>query len=111
MLETTGLPGVLAQARREPSAFLAMNAHTGISCGPDLKDSCAYRPPGDGTSCNSVTPSPGGESGQLLQSFLTFAAARRRRVVGVQLTHADAELYAQIGFRVNQLGANYARAR
>ena len=47
---------------------------------------------------------------ELLKSFVQFAAARRRRIVTVQLGASDAELYSRRGFTVNQLGASYARS-
>jgi lysylphosphatidylglycerol synthetase-like protein (DUF2156 family) len=46
--------------------------------------------------------------GELLTRFTEFAAARRMRVVAIQLQRADAEKYADAGFVVNQVGASYA---
>ena len=49
-----------------------------------------------------------GDRAALLGAFVADAAARRRRVVAVQLQEQDAELYAGHDFVVNQLGASYA---
>jgi lysylphosphatidylglycerol synthetase-like protein (DUF2156 family) len=53
---------------------------------------------------------PADDADELLAAFMAFAEAQGRRVSAVQLRAADAERYARAGFRVNQLGASYARS-
>jgi lysylphosphatidylglycerol synthetase-like protein (DUF2156 family) len=45
---------------------------------------------------------------ELLRRFLAFAKDQDRGVVAIQLQRADADVYAEHGFTVNQVGASYA---
>ncbi|MFD0381519.1 phosphatidylglycerol lysyltransferase domain-containing protein [Streptomyces stramineus] len=45
---------------------------------------------------------------ELQSRFLEHAHRNGRRVVGVQLQREDAELFAELGLTVNQVGASYA---
>lgn len=45
---------------------------------------------------------------ELLWAFREFAHGQDRRIIGIQLQRADAEIYVRNGFTVNQVGASYA---
>jgi lysylphosphatidylglycerol synthetase-like protein (DUF2156 family) len=44
----------------------------------------------------------------LIHEFRDHARANRRKIVGIQLQRADAELYAAEGFTLNQVGSSYS---
>lgn len=46
---------------------------------------------------------------ELLRGFVEFAEEQGVTIVGVQLQRADAEIYTEFGFTVNQIGASWAR--
>ena len=91
------------------SGFLTLNEGTRRYADPAIDGFVAYRPAGRRHAiqlCGPVAEAP--DRAALLRSFLCWAAAERRRVTAVQLTRADAALYASHGFTVNQLGASYS---
>lgn len=102
---------VLARHAQNPSAFLALNQDTQRFTVPDIDGLIAYRSAGRRhlVQLGGVFADPA-DQGRLLDQFLAFAHRQRRRVVAVQLLRDDAERYANHGFTVNQLGADYARA-
>lgn len=108
--ELAAAAGVLARHAHNPSAFLALNQDTKHFRIPGFDGLIAYRPAGRRTlvQLGGVFAAPPDQE-TLLAAFLRSAATQRRRVVTVQLTDQDTELYARHGFTVNQLGANYAR--
>lgn len=91
-----------------PSAFLAVNDGNSYFIEPGLPGVVVYRAAGSFlvqfggpfTSTDSYD--------ELLRAFRDFAHGQDRRIVGIQLQRADAELYACNGFTVNQVGASYA---
>ncbi|MCQ4118937.1 bifunctional lysylphosphatidylglycerol flippase/synthetase MprF [Rhodococcus tibetensis] len=44
----------------------------------------------------------------LLEEFSAHCASHRRRIVAIQVGEQDADAYAQLGFRLNQIGSSYA---
>ncbi len=103
--------GVLARHAHNPSAFLALNDGTLRFTAPGIDGFIAYRLGGRRTVVQlGGAFADRAEQPALVSAFVEFARSQRRRVVAVQLTRPDAELYAAHGFTVNQFGANYARA-
>jgi lysylphosphatidylglycerol synthetase-like protein (DUF2156 family) len=109
--ETDSVAGILARRAENPSAFLALNDETLRFTVPGIDGVIAYRLAGRRTvvQLGGVFADPADQAA-LLASFVERARAQRRRVVAVQLMRPDAVLYAEHGFTVNQLGADYARA-
>jgi lysylphosphatidylglycerol synthetase-like protein (DUF2156 family) len=92
-----------------PSAFLATNRDTLCFRVPGIDGLIAYRCAGR----RYVVIAAGiaaahSERTQLLDCFLSWASSQRRKVIAVQMLRDDAELLAQRGFRVNQIGASYS---
>lgn len=91
-----------------PSAFLALNSGNSYYTEAGIDGVIAYRQSGRHlVQFGGPFVAPDAAE-QLLAGFRSFARGRRRRIVAVQLQHADADLYARAGFTVNQLGASYA---
>ena len=109
--EPDTVAGVLARHAENPSAFLALNDETLRFTLPGIDGIIAYRLAGSRTvvQLGGVFADPADQS-TLLTAFIELATVQRRRVVAVQLLRPDATLYAEHGFVVNQLGADYARA-
>lgn len=109
--EVADAAAILGRHASNPSAFLALNAETSRFRVPGIDGLIAYR-----TAGGRVVVQLGGafadpaDEGRLLDEFLAFAAAGRRRVVAIQLLRPEAERYAARGFTVNQIGASYARS-
>jgi lysylphosphatidylglycerol synthetase-like protein (DUF2156 family) len=100
---------ILSRHAENPSAFLALNAHTKRFTVPGVEGLIAYREAGThhlvqlgGVFADDAA------ADLLLEAFLAYARAARRRVVAVQLMPGDTARYAAHGFRVEQLGASYA---
>jgi lysylphosphatidylglycerol synthetase-like protein (DUF2156 family) len=49
-----------------------------------------------------------GRQRDLVREFREHARSKRRKIVGIQLQRADAELYAAEGFTINQVGSSYS---
>jgi lysylphosphatidylglycerol synthetase-like protein (DUF2156 family) len=93
------------------SAFLAFNRHTRHFRAAGDRGLVAYRPAGRRHVAQLFGPiAPISERRRLLTEFRGWARQEGRRVMAVQLTRADAELYAAEGFVVNQLGSSYSIA-
>lgn len=91
-----------------PSAYLAFNRGNEYFAADDGDGFVCYRPHG-GCWFQFGGPFTSGEQRAPLQAaFLDAARAAGRKVVGVQLQRADAELFAALGHTVNQVGASYA---
>lgn len=99
---------VLAARSDNPSAFLALNKGNMQFTDDGRAGVVVYRPAGRYLMQFGGPFAAAADYAPLLESFLRFAAAQRRRVVAVQLQHRDAEQYARHGFTVNQMGASYA---
>ncbi|WP_331734506.1 DUF2156 domain-containing protein [Streptomyces sp. NBC_00887] len=91
-----------------PSSFLAMNTGNELFTLPDTDGIVVYRraarhlvqfggPFAAPDSCE-----------RLLTAFDRYAREQELRVVAVQLQRADAEIYARMGWTVNQMGASWA---
>jgi lysylphosphatidylglycerol synthetase-like protein (DUF2156 family) len=108
-LQTVG--GALARHAENPSAFLALNQSTRHFTSDGIDGVIAYRPAGRSTivQLGGVFADPCDQP-VLLDRFIAFARAERRRIAAVQLLRPDAELYAGAGFTVNQFGTDYARS-
>lgn len=91
-----------------PSSFLALNQGNRYFTEPGLPGLVVYRESGRYLIQFGGPFTMPETSGELLDAFLAFAAARRRRVLGVQLQQEDVEAYSERGFRINQIGASYA---
>jgi lysylphosphatidylglycerol synthetase-like protein (DUF2156 family) len=91
------------------SGFLTLNEGTRRYADRQLDGFIAYRLAGRRHALQLCGPvAEASDRAPLLRSFLRWAAAERRRVTAVQLTREDADLYAEHGFTVNQLGASYS---
>lgn len=99
---------VLKAYADNPSAFLALNRDNMYFSAPGLDGVIVYRRAGRHLIQFGGPFADEGHRDRLLREFLAYAAARRCRVVALQLQRADAELYATEGFTVNQLGSSYA---
>ncbi|GGO90690.1 bifunctional lysylphosphatidylglycerol flippase/synthetase MprF [Wenjunlia tyrosinilytica] len=107
----TGTDSVLRSLREygeNPSAFLALNTGNEYFTDPSLEGVVAYRRAGRHLIQFGGPFAPEGGQEALLRAFLDFAKESRRRVVAIQLQRSDAELYAESGFTVNQVGASYS---
>jgi len=99
---------VLERYADNPSAFLALNQGNEYYTHPDFEGFVCYRPYGRRW-IQFGGPFTDPKSRKELQSrFLEHAHRSGRRIVGVQLQLADAELCAELGLTVNQIGASYA---
>ncbi|MGW4059304.1 bifunctional lysylphosphatidylglycerol flippase/synthetase MprF [Amycolatopsis sp. NPDC004747] len=91
-----------------PSAFLALNEGNEYFHADGIEGFVCYRPHGRRW-IQFGGPFTGAGSRKELQSrFLDSAHAHGRKVIGVQLQRSDAELLAELGLTVNQVGASYA---
>ncbi|WP_329448604.1 DUF2156 domain-containing protein (plasmid) [Streptomyces sp. NBC_01426] len=91
-----------------PSAFLALNRGNEYFTFTGIEGFICYRPHGRRwiQFGGPFTGEPGRR--ELQSRFLEHAHRKGRRVVGVQLQREDAELFAELGLTVNQVGASYA---
>ncbi|MEU9857874.1 DUF2156 domain-containing protein [Streptomyces sp. NPDC047974] len=90
-----------------PSAFLAVNEGNSYFEGAG-KGVIAYREAGRYLIQFGGAFAPEGRQRDLVREFRAYARSTRRRIVGIQLQRADAELYAAEGFTVNQVGSSYS---
>lgn len=100
---------VLRRRGEHSSGFLTLNAAIERHVAPGIDGYVAYRRAGRRhvlQLCGPVAASQ--DRTALLRSFLRWADDEGRRVTAVQLARADVALYAQHGFRVDQLGASYS---
>lgn len=95
----------LAVHSDNPSAFLALNCGNEFFRDDRYEGACAYRRSGRYVLQFGGPFAAAGDRAGLLDAFVAQAGPR---VVAVQLQREDAELYAERGFTVNQLGASYA---
>jgi lysylphosphatidylglycerol synthetase-like protein (DUF2156 family) len=95
----------LAVHSDNPSSFLALNSGNEYFQDERFSGACAFRRSGRYVLQFGGPFAAPENRAELLDAF---AAQAGRRLVAVQLQQADAELYAEHGFTVNQLGASYA---
>ncbi|GHA46021.1 hypothetical protein GCM10010372_52410 [Streptomyces tauricus] len=98
----------LGEYAENSSAFLALNTGNEYFTRPGSAGVVVYRRAGRYLIQFGGPLAAESERPELLAAFLEFAAARRRRVVAVQLQGEDVELHARAGFTVNQIGCSYA---
>ncbi|MDQ3934868.1 MAG: DUF2156 domain-containing protein [Actinomycetota bacterium] len=91
------------------SGFLTFNREMRHFRSAGCEGLVAYRPMGRRHLVQLCGPISAPEHREaVLDEFLEWAAAQRRRVAAVQLRPVDAGLYARRGFSVNQLGCSYS---
>lgn len=102
---------ILTRYADHPSAYLAINRETRHFTAPDCEGMIAYRFAGARyvVIVAGIMAAPA-QRAALLERFLEWARAQRRKVIAVQFFRDDAELLVQRGFRVNQIGASYSVA-
>lgn len=99
---------VLRRQGDHPSAFLSYNEDTRFYR-TALDGQIAYRPAGRRHLISLCGPMAAhDERSQLVGSFRAWGARQGRRITAVQLLRDDAQLYAEAGFSVNQLGTSYS---
>jgi len=100
---------VLQRYGEHSSGFLTLNDAIEHFTTPGVDGYVAYRTAGARDLLQLCGPvARPDERSALLDAFLRWAGSGRRRIVAVQLTRADAALYAERGFVVNQFGASYS---
>lgn len=91
------------------SAFLTFNQETLHFTAPGIEGLIAYRPAGRRHLIQLCGPlAAERDRRELLRAFRGWARSEGRRVTAVQLRPGDARLYADDGFKVNQLGSSYS---
>jgi lysylphosphatidylglycerol synthetase-like protein (DUF2156 family) len=99
---------VLRRHAEHPSAFLTYNEGTRFYRA-SVDGQIAYRAVGRRHLISLCGPMAArDERPQLIEGFRGWGAKQRRRITAVQLLREDAELYADAGFSVNQLGTSYS---
>ncbi len=91
-----------------PSGFLALNSGNQYFSVDGLLGVVAYRQSGPFLVQFGGPFAAQDDYQALLKEFVVFAQNQNRKVVAVQLQRADAEVYAEHSFTVNQIGASYA---
>lgn len=99
--------GALGAHIDHPSGFLALSSRNQQFRDRDCEGFISYRERGGHLFLFGGVHAPPASRGLLLDRFLSEAAARRKRVVAVQLRLAQAALFRERGFVVNQLGTSY----
>ncbi|MFC4031603.1 bifunctional lysylphosphatidylglycerol flippase/synthetase MprF [Streptomyces polygonati] len=95
-------------AADNPSAFLAVSEGNSYFTLPGRPGVVVYRPAGRFLVQLGGPFAPDDSYRDLLSGFRKLAAEQDRTVVSVQLQARDAQIYAESGFTVNQVGASYA---
>jgi lysylphosphatidylglycerol synthetase-like protein (DUF2156 family) len=99
----------LRRHANHPSAYLALNRDTSRFRVSGVDGLIAYRYAGRRHVVMAAGITAASENRVLLlDHFLSWARAQRRKVIAVQMLREDAELLAQRGFRVNQVGGSYS---
>jgi lysylphosphatidylglycerol synthetase-like protein (DUF2156 family) len=98
----------LRQYADNPSAFLALNSENEYFTCSGIEGFICYRAHGRRWLQFGGPFAAPADRKELETRFLAEAHAERRRVIGVQLQREDAELFAELGLTVNQIGASYA---
>ncbi len=91
-----------------PSAFLALNSGNEYFTDPSIDGFVCYRRQGKRWIQFGGPFADRADRKELESRFIAHAHSTGRRIVGVQLQRADAELFAELGLTVNQVGASYA---
>lgn len=106
--EPTALP-VLRRHAEHSSVFLTLNRETLHYRAPGIDGLVAYRFAGRHHLIQLCGPiaAPADRDG-LARSFMNWAREQDRHVMAIQLTRAEAEHYARLGFVTNQIGSSYS---
>jgi lysylphosphatidylglycerol synthetase-like protein (DUF2156 family) len=110
-LQPDGRTPVISALERyadNPSAFLALNRGNEYFTCPGVEGFVCYRPYGRRWIQFGGPFTEEANRKDLQSAFLDRAHEGGRKVVGVQLQRADAELCAELGLTVDQVGASYA---
>jgi len=110
-LQPDGRASVISALERyadNPSAFLALNRGNEYFTSSGVEGFVCYRPYGRRWIQFGGPFTEEASRKELQSAFLGSAHENGRKVVGVQLQRADAELCAELGLIVNQVGASYA---
>lgn len=99
---------VLRRCSDNPSAFLTLNEGNVFYTSPEVFGFVCYRQVGKYWIQFGGPFAEPADRPELLRRFLAEAKLRRRRVLALQLQRGDAQMYADLGMRVNQAGASYA---
>jgi lysylphosphatidylglycerol synthetase-like protein (DUF2156 family) len=91
-----------------PSAFLALNEGNSYFSVDGQPGYIAYRVAGDYAVQFGGPFAPAQDYAGLLREFREFGRRNQLKMVSIQLQRADAEIYAEQGLTVNQVGASYA---
>jgi lysylphosphatidylglycerol synthetase-like protein (DUF2156 family) len=90
-----------------PSAFLALNSGNEYFTTDDIDGFVCYRPYGHRWIQFGGPFAAPANRVALQTKFIEQAHSGGRRIIGVQLQQPDAELFAELGLTVNQVGASY----
>ena len=93
-----------------PSGFFAVSPSSQLFRQSGLTGFVSYRKFGWHLVCFGGVHAPPEMRRAVLDAFLEHAAARRRRVLVVQLRANQADLFVEAGFTVNRLGSSYSLA-
>jgi lysylphosphatidylglycerol synthetase-like protein (DUF2156 family) len=107
-IEQTSVHRAIERFGDNPSAFLALNTGNRYFASPRLSGVVVYRQVGRYFVQFGGPFADPEHYDALLSSFLDFTREQHREVVAIQLQQADAPVYAEHGFTVNQVGASYA---
>ncbi|MQY26409.1 bifunctional lysylphosphatidylglycerol flippase/synthetase MprF [Nocardia aurantia] len=99
---------VLRKCSDNPSAFLALNQGNEIYTVPEIFGFVCFKRVGRYRVQFGGPFADPADRPVLLRRFLADTRAARKRVLALQVQREDAELYAELGMRVNQIGASYA---
>jgi lysylphosphatidylglycerol synthetase-like protein (DUF2156 family) len=91
-----------------PSGFLAVNSGNSYFTVPGLEGVIAYRASGRYLVQFAGPFASAGSYAPLLRRFAEFARREGKEIVAIELLRKDAEVYAENGFTVNQVGASYS---
>ncbi len=91
-----------------PSGYLALSERNTRFQIPGLAGFIAYREQGKHMVCLGGVHAPEAARAELLDAFLEEAASRKRRIVVVQVSGSQVELFRSRAFTVNSMGATYA---
>jgi lysylphosphatidylglycerol synthetase-like protein (DUF2156 family) len=106
--EQASMVSALERYADNPSAFLALNSGNEYFTWPGIDGFVCYRRQGRRWMQFGGPFTDIGSRRELQSRFIEHAHGSGYRIVGVQLQRADAELCAELGLTVNQVGASYA---
>jgi lysylphosphatidylglycerol synthetase-like protein (DUF2156 family) len=108
--ERSALAAAAARHGDHPSIDLVFNAEMQYFWSPQAEGFVPFRERGRLLCVFAGPVAAASERGRLLGAFLEHAREQRREVLAVQVREPCAEIFAQAGFRLNQLGRSYTLA-